>query len=250
MITKVAAAVAYALLVASCANSRAPERAMVDAGALDAGDDAPTAPCAAGGAFVTQHLAPDRECIVEPDRSVFIPVGVYDISSGSSGNGDECSRPYTLSLLVNSCVDDVLQLHSAEITLRDIDRAVIRFDQNETRLPNPFLVTTNSSLFPPETAAPSTAVAFVEAIPTAYAEQLDGFVGQELLAEVEIFGTTQHDIDIEARAFVYPIKICSGCLQVCGSTIAAETPPEEIYGEDICPDNAAADGRMCVDDGC
>lgn len=249
--TKLAAAIVWMVLVASCANSRAPEREVVDAGAPDAGDgDPPAAPCAAGGAFVTQHLAPDGECIFEPDNGVFIPIGVYDIASGSSGDRDECSRPYTLSLVVNSCVADVLQLHSAQVTLRDVDRAAIRFDQNETLLPNPFLVTTNNSLFPPETAEPSTAVAFVEAIPTAYAEQLDSFVGHELLAEVEIFGTTQHDIDVEARPFVYPIKICSGCLQVCGSTIADGTPPEEVYGEDICPDNAGADGRMCVDDGC
>jgi hypothetical protein len=37
---------------------------------------------------------------------------------------------------------------------------------------------------------------------------------------------------------------------VCGSAIADGTSHEEIYGEDICPDNAGADGRMCVDDGC
>ena len=94
---------------------------------------------------------------------MFIPIGVYDIASGTSGDRDECSRPYTLSLLVNSCVDDVLQLHSAQVTLRDIDRAVIQFDQNDTLLP-----------------------------PAADLDRV----------------------------------------------------------EDICPDNAGADGRMCVDDGC
>jgi hypothetical protein len=238
-------------LVASCANSRTPERQMVDAGAPDAGDDdPPPGLCAAGDAFVTQHLAPDGECVIEPDRATFIPVGVYDIASGGAADSDGCKRPYRLNLLVNSCVDDVLQLHSAQITLRDINRTVILFDRTDPPLPNPFLVTANGSIFPSETAEPSTAASFVETIPTAYAAQLDRFVGEELLAEVQLFGTTVHDVDVDVRPFVYPIKICSGCMKVCGSAIADGTPPEEIYGEDICPDNAGADGRICVDDGC
>jgi len=211
--------------------------------------------------FVTYNLAPDSSCIVSPEQGAnpFIPIGRYDISNGFNGDGNSCDRPYILNLLVNSYLrpnadsnlgraePNILQLHSAEVHLMDINRATILFDRGETILPNPFLVNTNNSLFPTDSSSPSTAVAAVETIPTAYAQQLDDFSGQQILAEIQIFGTTTGDVDIDLKPFVYTIAICDGCLTLC---LAAEDPEaslDDLYGEDTCRDNASADGRICLD---
>jgi hypothetical protein len=211
--------------------------------------------------FVTAHLVPDEECIVsnEPGANPFVAQGLYDVSAGDQG---DCDAPYILNLLVNSFLrpnndvglgraePNVLQLHSAEVRLMDISRATIEFNRGDTVLPNPFLVTTNGSLFPTDGDEPSTAVAFVETIPSAYAEQLDGFDGLQILAEVQIFGTTTGDVDVDLKPFVYTIQICDGCLTRCGACISSEASADDIYGEGVCRDNASADGRVCVDPRC
>lgn len=248
--TQLAAAVLCATLVASCATSKARDDAMVDDVSPDANNDDPPAACEPGRAFVTHHLAPTGDCTLDLDSSVIIPIGVYDVAGGGSAESDRCDQPYNLNLLVNSCVDDVLQIHSAQITLRDVARARIVFNRNEVPLPNPFLVTANTSLFPSDTSEPSTSIAAVETIPSAYAAQLDGFVGRELLAEVQVFGTTQRDVDVDVEPFLYRIKICSGCLQQCASSLADGVALDEVYGEDTCQDNAGADGRVCIDNDC
>jgi hypothetical protein len=215
--------------------------------------------------FVTGHLVPDEECTYspEPGTNLFVAQGRYDVSSGIGGEGT-CDDPYTLNLLVNSFLrpnadvgmgrsePNVLQLHSAEVRLMDVSRTTILFDRfaDEGVLPNPFLVTTNGSLFPTDGDEPSTTVAFVETIPTAYAEQLNEYDGKQILAEIQIFGTTTGDVDVDLKPFVYTIQICDGCLTLCAGCISSEASLEEIYGEGVCRDNASADGRVCVDRFC
>jgi len=214
--------------------------------------------------FVTYNLQPDGECVVspEPGANFFVPIGRYDISSGFNGDSNNCDRPYILNLLVNSYLrpnsdpdlgraePNILQLHSAEVRLMDINRATIGFDRPGAALPNPFQVTTNNSLFPTEGTSPSTAIAAVEAIPTAYASQLEMFVGSQILAEVQIFGTTTGDVDVDLKPFVYTIQICDGCLTRCRSMYPAELNLDDVYGEDTCQDDASADGRVCLDRDC
>lgn len=223
--------------------------------------------CAPEGpaAFVTYNLIPDADCIVSPEQGAnpFLPMGSYDISPGVNGS-NSCNQPYVLNLLVNSFLrpngdptqgraePNVLQLHSAEVRLMDINRATILFDRLDPPLPNPFLVTTSNSLFPTDGANPSTAVASVEVIPSAYAPELDNFAEeqQQILAEIQIFGTTTGDVDVDFKPFVYTIQVCDGCMQVCRADIPEEKSDEEVYGEDTCRDNAGADGRVCVDERC
>jgi hypothetical protein len=215
--------------------------------------------------FVTNHLHPDEECVLsnEPGSNASVPQGLYDIATGFNGREGTCDAPYMMYLFVNSFLrpnsdqgigraePNVLQLHSAEVRLMDITRQTIAFDRFEDVLPNPFLVTTNASLFPTDGNEPSTAVASVEAIPTAYADQLDMFAGQQILAEIQIFGTTTGDVDVDLKPFVYTIRICDGCLTDClACYIDSELSDEEIFGEGVCRDNSGADGRKCLDTKC
>jgi hypothetical protein len=225
--------------------------------------------CAPEGpsAFVTFNLMPNSQCVYSPDIGVnnFFPIGQYDISPGfgvdDDGNSTEaCNSPYFVHLLVNSFLrpntsarlgraePNILLLNSAEVKLMSIMREELRFDDGA--LPNPFRVTTNNSLFPASGSTPSTGVAAVEVIPSDYAAYLGDFVGNQILAEIQIFGTTTGDVDIEFKPFLYPIVICDGCLTICAEDIDGTelTMEEVIRGQ--CDDDASADGRVCIDPTC
>lgn len=219
--------------------------------------------------FVTFNLMPSSQCVYSPDIGAnnFFPIGHYDIAPGGGEliGGDQttsCENPYFVHLLVNSFLrpnadtmlgraePNILQLHSAEVKLMTIQRQTLLFREPEPDLPNPFLVTTNNSLFPATGSTPATGVAAIEVIPTDYAPYLEMFIGGQILAEIQIFGTTTGDVDVEFKPFVYPIEICYGCMTVCQSAIDGEdlTMEEVLHGQ--CDDNAGADGRACIDPDC
>jgi hypothetical protein len=213
--------------------------------------------------FVSFNLVPDSSCTYSPtSTNEFYPYGVYDLGASPGGTG-YCDRSYVLHLLVNSYLrsnrDDelgraepnILQIHSAEVKLMTLRKEVFDFpDGLNGKRPNPFLVTTNNSLAPAAGNSPSMGIAALEAIPVDYAEPLLDFVDTQILAEIQIFGTTTGDVDIEFKPFVYPIELCEGCLKMCyGDLEDLMLAPEEIY-MDECPDNAGADGRVCIDPNC
>lgn len=221
--------------------------------------------CAPPGptAFVTFNIAPDSSCIVMPQSTgnLFYPIGRFDIAPGGSAGSTQCDHPYIVHLLVNSFLrsnsdmtvgraePDILQIHSAEVRLTTIKQETIKFDRVMPELPNPFLVNIANSLFPATGTMPSTGVAAIEAIPKAYASQLDKFVGAQILAHIQIYGTTTGDVDINFKPFVYPIEICSKCLTICTSKLTDTVTRKSIVGM-TCDDNSGADDRFCFDPGC
>jgi hypothetical protein len=223
--------------------------------------------CAPEGpsAFVTFNLKPDSNCVYSSGSSnVFFPIGRYDIAQNGNGVGDACAHPYVVHLLVNSYLrpnsdmtlgraePNILQLHSAEVRLMSIDKKTLAFGEpgSKSALPNPFLVITNNSLFPAQGNTPSTGIAGLEAIPVAYAPYLTKFKGRQILADIQIFGTTTGDVDVDFKPFVYPIEICDGCNTVCqGKIEAAKKTREDVVG-DHCDDNSGNDDRVCIDSGC
>jgi hypothetical protein len=218
--------------------------------------------------FVTFNLMPDSECVYSPDIGAnnFFPTGYFDIAQGGGevvggAPGEGCRKPYFVHLLVNSFLrpnsdpmlgraePNILQLQNAEVKLMTIQRQVIRFNRTSTMLPNPFLVPTNNSLFPATGATPSTGIAAIEVIPADYATQLDAFIGSQILAEIQIFGTTTGDVDVEFKPFLYPIEICYLCMTHCLSEFGEDESPED-FAEGECFDNSGSDGRICVDPNC
>jgi hypothetical protein len=227
--------------------------------------------CAPEGpsAFVTFNLKPDANCVYTSGSSnVFFPIGRYDIAKNAPHNdagGDACAHPYVVHLLVNSYLrsnsdqmlgraePNILQLHSAEVRLMSIDKKTLEFGDPDDpkRLPNPFLVITNNSLFPAQGSTPSTGIAGLEAIPVAYAPYLTKFRGRQILADIQIFGTTTGDVDVDFKPFVYPIEICDGCNSLClkKDITNNKMSPEDITG-DHCADNSGNDDRVCIDTNC
>lgn len=224
------------------------------------------AACAPEGpsAFVTFNVKPDAQCGFGSDSTDSIPTGKYDIwgagQSISDPDSTNCGRPYFVHLLVNSFLransdtalgraePNILQLDRAQVTLTDLEKNILIFDGGKQ--PNPFLVTTNNTLQPASGNGASTGVATVEAIPLAYADFLSDFVNQQILAEIQIYGTTTGDVNIDLKPFVYPIEICDGCLTKCNAELVAAKIDRDDIVNGQCDDNAGADGRYCIDELC
>jgi len=224
--------------------------------------------CAPEGptAFVDLNLPVDSACQVDlggTDVVAYLPSGLYDIASrhSNSSEGDFCARDYNTHLRINSFLrpnsdrdlgraePNILQVHSAEVTLRSQDDAVLDF---AGALPNPFRLITGVSLFPSPNDEPSIASITIKTIPAAYAEYLDIFADQTVVADIQLFGTTTGDVDVDFKIFPYPIQICNGCLTGCASVFTsamATESREQLIGE-FCDDNGGQDGRVCYDDAC
>lgn len=222
--------------------------------------------CAPEGssAYVTFNIPPDDTCVYMPSASLFTPVGQYDVGDG--GHAPNCRHSYFMHLLVNSNLKsnaraatgraepNVLQIMEADVRLMNKNQETLPFKKADgsldPALPNPFRIQTANSLFPTTTSEPSTGVVAVEAIPKAYASHLTGFADDKILIEVQIFGTTTGDVDIDFKPFVYPVAICRGCLSKCLGDLTGDLTKDDLTGGAGCQDNSAQDGRFCIDPNC
>jgi hypothetical protein len=242
---------------------RRPLRVLLVLMALCFGACAPEGP----SAFVTFNITPDANCVFAPDATTFFGIGTYDIAEGGPTGGDYCKRPYVMHLLVNSYLrpnantmigraePNILQLHSAEVRLMDLNKKTLQFkgDKDSGALPNPFLVATNNSLFPASGTSPSIGVAAVETIPARYAPFLTMFNDSQILAEIQIFGTTTGDVDVDFKPFTYPIDICDGCLKYCANKqlkLNGDIKKRQDLIGDTCDDDSGNDNRICIDPDC
>jgi hypothetical protein len=215
--------------------------------------------CAPEGptAFVQNNIPPDSKCTYSPSSEFFLPIGEYDIAAGSK---DRCKHPYQLHLVVDSFLrsnsnrdlgraePNVLQVKNAQVELQTLDGATIAF--GDGTLPNPFLVVSPNTVFPTTDESPSPALVTVEAIPMAYAEFLPDLVGTQIIAKIQLFGTTTGDVDVDFQTFEYPISICEGCNIFCGTDVPTGEAFLDQLPDDQCFDNNASDGRVCYDPDC
>jgi len=225
--------------------------------------------CAPEGptAFVDLNLPIDSACTVDmggsSDVVSYLPSGQYDVASRHerSSEGAYCARDYHTRLRVNSFLrpnadrdlgraePNILMVDSAEVTLRSQTGAALDFAGD---LPNPFRLITSVPLYPSPNDEPSVAALTVKTIPAAYADYLDDFEGQTVVADIQLFGTTTGDVDIDFKVFQYPIEICNGCLTGCATSFTSDTAAEsrEQAIGDVCDDDSGQDGRVCYDPGC
>ncbi|MDD9939730.1 MAG: hypothetical protein OXU20_01590 [Myxococcales bacterium] len=215
-------------------------------------------------AFVDISVVPDSECIYRPgtgEGALFKPIGLYDIATDGDPDVTDrglCENPYLVWLRVNSQLrpsydmelgrsePNVLQITRAEVRLMDQQQRTLVFDMVDPPLPNPFLVNTNLSLPPTDNEEPSVGVAAVEVIPTSYASSLSDLINDQILAEIQFFGKTLGDVEVDIAPYLYPIRICHRCLVRCAGSIDFE----ELEMDDECQDNAGYDGRLCIDESC
>jgi hypothetical protein len=211
-----------------------------DAGAQDAGNSPVS---------ISFNLKAGRDCNYSASQSVvFTPVGLYDVLN----QGTCHDHPYTAHLFVrsvwqNKMPGDQLHIDSATITLQTVDQPTIQFGTDQ--LPNPYTATT-SVTFASASEVEQLGVAALRVIPGSYRPALAKFSDKQILAKIQLHGTTTSGEKIDATPFVYPIQICVHCLTFCNSTPNDMMQDRQDFVGAICDDNSGNDDRVCFDADC
>ncbi len=198
------------------------------------------------GPYIIAATPPEADCSVSAQSDAIMANGVFDIDQGAGG---ACDSPYRVNFRFASYEPGVLQLYGTQVTLRDTRQRAIIFDQTIPPLPNPFESVSSRTVLPPDEGGHVEGVLQIELVPSAYGAQLSMFEGQQLLAEINVLARDADGHAVDFQPFIFPIDICDRCLAVCLADLPPDLDTAEIYG-DQCPDNAGADGRICIDPDC
>lgn len=242
-------------LVAGCLKSTDGSAHESDAAIQDAAmHDAVMRDSGAPWMQVLGALVPDEACVFDARQSTFLLKGSYDMS-----DLQECRNSYVATFAVESHVPaaelpdgfvgiahEATRITEAIVTLLDENDATIA----TTSVPNPFRVTTLGVIPPMRDDQPTAGIVEVELVPTFFRAALDTFVqaNATIVAEIALAAHTGSGEPVAIDPFRFPIQLCTGCLSHCASTLTSEEIDALQQGQ--CPDNAAADGRACIDQGC
>ncbi len=198
-------------------------------------------------ALIEANVQPESDCGFTEESRV-VARGLYDVEGAASLS---CSGHYSLNLRVSNRHATTVVFDSATVTLEDMEGKTLELERLESQsATKPPKKKTLPSSFETRTAAPVAGGALgivpTIVIPRDYAEAIKWF--DMILATIVLRGKAESGENVVSRPFTYPIELCYGCLRVCSSHVLGESL-ESVFG-DSCDDNAGADGRVCVDQGC
>lgn len=148
------------------------------------------------------------DCVVEADADAPIQSnGVLDVSLRSG---------YTAAVLVGSQLtqrgsrDQLrtetarLSLQGAEVTLTDYEGRVLNLGGG---VPNPYSTVGTGFVNPGSGEDAGYGVIFVDIVPAGI-----NIPDQTIISKVRVFGTTLGGAELESNEYIFPIRICRGCL--------------------------------------
>jgi hypothetical protein len=173
--------------------------------------------CGPDPLFVNGQVGLDDDCKVRADDEHAVELPVFDIARGGAEGSDSCEDPFVAQLWIENENSERARVTEAEIRLSTLGGDTLRFDQEATPLPNPFLLNTAGPV-----PADGSGVIEVEVVPRAYAEFLTDFTGEKIAATIVLHGETAGGGELESSSFTVPISICDGCRTLCASDPEAE----------------------------
>jgi hypothetical protein len=192
--------------------------------------------CGGQDLFVVGVLGKDADCEYTADES-FTTVESYDIAP-AKGRVETCQNAYIAHLLVDNDNDndEDAVIESALVRVLTQERQTISFDR-AFPLPNPFALSLAGAV-----RRGRREIVAIGLIPPEYGEQLEAFVGGELLIDLTLSARTAGGDEIGSNAVTVPVEICDGCRTFCASDPAAPAP-------DAC-DAIHRRGELCIDGAC
>lgn len=219
--------------------------------ALACGEDVDLNRAVGENGFISGNVKPNSSCEYLPEGPQ-TQSGLFDVAAGGASDftggeaTDSCNQPYALYLLVESEIGELALFQQAEVTLLSASDETIAFEFEDASLPNPFQLTVAGRV----DGETGQGIVQVNAIPPQYAAQLASFVDSEIVIAVSLEGRTIAGRSISTQSFRLPVRLCDGCLILCGSQIEQNMLTEDEIIGDECGDNAGADGRTCIDADC
>ena len=164
--------------------------------------------------FISGNVAPDDDCFYSPSNALWLG-GSMDVSLT---NIYYAAPLYNNQLITRQSEGPLaadpngIHIEGAVVELRDTSGAAIG---------DAFTVS-SSTYVPPGTGdSAGQSVGSLELVPPAFGVMLQATVAAdaytEIVASVTPFGATTGGTEIEAREWLWPIYVCSGCLVRCAT---------------------------------
>jgi hypothetical protein len=102
--------------------------------------------CGPNALFVSADLGPNAKCRFVADPSLSVDQPTFDIAQGATPGSSACVVPFLAHLLVENQNAATVAVESADVRLTTKARLVVNFDRARPSLPNPFIVSANSTL--------------------------------------------------------------------------------------------------------
>jgi hypothetical protein len=173
---------------------------------------------------------------VDPDQDERLLRGIWDISYRAPGGG---IPDYGIALQLQSyLVSNALEFQGDQNNLQvdNYDITILRPDGSKPDLgglTNPFRVTTSAVIPTTEPGGdPIPGVGFATGIPGDYQDTLVALGLNDVLLSIRAGGTTRGGFSQRSAPFLWPITLCSGCLNNCASEDLADSC---LPGQDVWP---------------
>lgn len=236
-----------------CADGACMPGARLDGGAIvDQSTGAASSSNTGPRLLVDAHLDLTPECLPNLDKPIGSGAGTFDLRPAGSdaAPGMACSKPYMLVLRVANPFEEDVLVTGHEVQLMTIEGERIVFNRLGPEHPNPHRISLTGSVPARVGSDNGVAVILAEAIPTDYAEQLDQFVGGQILIRSQLEAETLSGARVGANPFEYRVTLCYGCLTACLTDVLSSNVTLDDVTSGVCGDRAGADGRYCIDDDC
>jgi len=187
--------------------------------------------------YIAGHVAPDDQCILTPENNFVLSPGRLDLSFPQV--------TYTLRPLFSSQIvtrgatgmadPNVVVVEGATVRILDADSNPLYGEDDQG------YVAEGTTVVPSATGSgPGRSVGSLLIIPPSVSADLLNRVGRQglIYASVKPFGHTLGDVSLDADAFLWPIRLCSGCLRACIDATSS--------GEKIC--DLGQDFSAAIDD--
>jgi len=182
------------------------------------------------GLQIAGMLPLEGDCTLDPGTDVRQTLGVWDIQA-PFGDNPRISHFGVSPLLENYIISrsteiqaeqNNLQVTNLEITLQTPDGVNLVLPE---ALPNPYSVTASANLPAAVGDAFSSGAAFTIAIPPSYRQAVGGAVFaagfDQVIINMRAVGTTMGGFTQKSGAFLWPVTLCDGCLNLCPTQQAA-----------------------------
>lgn len=155
---------------------------------------------------VTNAIPLDNDCVAKTGEEIVRSFGRYDIFCGAS-----YLEPFEVWSYMVPRGD--LERPRAETNIAQFERAEVQLITPDGAVIVPtFSTAVAGSVEPGDGTDPGKSVVFVELIPSAAVGSLPRPEEvPQIVAEIQLFGTTNGDVDVETGIFRFPIDLCDGC---------------------------------------
>ena len=177
------------------------------------------------GLFVTGNVQGDAMCTYRPGAAVFVARGVYDVAFPHAYYVAPLFQSWLVARsairpAVPAAESNGIQIEGAEVELTSQDGAALPIATAA------YSVAATAYVPPALGIAPGVGTSLVEAIPASVGTELAGALGSgttTITARITFFGRTTGGSVIDASPWIWPIDVCTGCLEApCGTMFESQ----------------------------